>query len=104
MFHRVKIKKFPEVSKEGLGKLSRIYSDETLLKIYLEDLKPRIFDIHTDFGNLKKVKLRGGATVERQKLHSFSDNNDLDVKYISSVSPHLSFHSFFLGYVMLMIE
>lgn len=104
MFHRVKIKNFPEMSKEGLGRLARIYSDETLLKIYLEDLKPRIFKIHTDFGPPKKVKLRGGVTRESFEIRSFSDNNDLDAKYISSVVPFVSFHSFFLGYVMLMME
>lgn len=104
LYNLVGLKNLPKISKEGLGKLTRIFSDETLFKIYLEELKPSVFDIHTNFDPPQKIKMRRGIKKETFTLHNINDNDKLDMKYNSSVVPSVSFHSVFIGYVILTME
>ncbi len=92
----------PKLSKDSLEKLSHIHSDETLFNIYIEEIEK----IRNEDSNVKAIpknslRNRSGTT---HRLHSINENKILDERYKSSISPSLTFHSAYIGYVLMLTE
>ena len=98
-------KNYPTMSKDGLEKLSRVYSDQTLFDIYIEELKK---DLKSQ-GHEKRTKRKAPKKekIDSEKVPIFQlmgKDRKLDEKYRSVVINSLGFHSVFLGYVLLHTE
>ena len=94
-------KGMPKISKEGLDRLSHVYSDEILFKIYIEDIKKTLTDegvaLNDSHGSSKNKEIEAG-------FHNISRNKLMDEKYRSSVVNSVGFHSVFVGYFLLLTE
>ena len=91
----------PKISKEGLDRLSHVYSDEILFKIYIEDIKKTLTDEEAALNNTR----RSFKNKEKETgFHNISRNKLMDEKYRSSVVNSVGFHSVFVGYFLLLTE
>ena len=94
-------KTMPKISKEGLDRLSHLYSDEILFKIYIEDIKKTLTDEEAALNNSR----RSFKNKEKETgFHNISRNKLMDEKYRSSVVNSVGFHSVFVGYFLLLTE
>lgn len=94
-------KTMPKISKDGIERLGRIYSDEILFNIYIKEIKNDLLNEGAGFSHFQiGSKNRGKNT----RLLNISKNKLLDEKYRSSVINSVGFHSVFIGYFLLMME
>jgi hypothetical protein len=101
LYHSVGMANMPKISKEGLERLKNIYSDETLFKIYIDEISNELSRESPD--PLKRRKIPKGEKTHSHRIIA-SQNKLLDEKYKSSVIYSVGFHSMFLGYSLLLME
>ena len=94
-------KTMPKISKEGLDRLSHVYSDEILFKIYIEEIDKNLIDEEAALNNSRRSSKNKGKETG---FHNISRNKLMDEKYRSSVVNSVGFHSVFVGYFLLLTE
>lgn len=91
----------PKISRNGLDILSGIYRDETLFKIYIDEMRNII---NADRSTQMSSKYLADKDNPAHRLLNIHQNKLLDDSYRSSVVNSVGFHSVFIGYLLLMME